>query len=63
MHGQPQASIAFMEIDQIANFKARSQLEDVGADSSNENKAHGLSTEFKSPPENAALADKNWFNY
>ena len=48
MHGQPQSSIAFMEIDDIAEFKKRRKL------------GKGLNAKFKSPPAAGSLASKDW---
>jgi hypothetical protein len=43
MHGQPQASIAFLEIDNIARFKDRKSLSAPDA-------ANGFTYAFKPPP-------------
>nr|WP_256369200.1 RNA-directed DNA polymerase [Ruegeria sp. HKCCA4008] len=60
MHGQPQASIAFLEIDRIADFKDR-HLEPSPNDSEDEQLTpKGIASPFKSPPASSVMPDKKW---
>lgn len=60
MHGQPQASIAFLEIDRIADFKGRyiQASQDDGEDQKNAPK--GIANPFKSPPAKSVMPHKKW---
>lgn len=60
MHGQPQASIAFLEIDRIADFKGRhiQASQDDGDDQ--ETVPKGISKPFKSPPAHSVMPQKKW---
>lgn len=60
MHGQPQASIAFLEIDQISDFKARRHPPKATNGDEDQKSTGGLSTKFKQPPAASILPEKNW---